>query len=115
MPIKFRCYQCSQLLGVSRSRSGKTVNCPKCGAGLVVPDAGDVPAGDQPAATEAPGMLAALDSGIPIELADIRPEAALQARSALLAANSTDGDKLCEARCRPSLLSSQETARLGRD
>lgn len=34
----FRCYQCQKLLGVSRSRIGSVVNCPKCGAELLVPD-----------------------------------------------------------------------------
>jgi hypothetical protein len=76
MPIKFRCYQCNQLLGVSRSKAGKAVNCPKCGTGLVVPDAGEVPAASVgPATGEAtPAFLADLDAGLPIELADIRPE-----------------------------------------
>jgi hypothetical protein len=76
MPIKFRCYQCNQLLGVSRSKAGKSVNCPKCGTGLVVPDAGEVPAGSVgPAAGEAtPAFLADLDAGVPLEIADIRPE-----------------------------------------
>ena len=35
--IKFRCYQCNQLLGVARSRVGKVVACPKTvGVVLVV-------------------------------------------------------------------------------
>lgn len=38
VPIKFRCYQCNQLLGVARSKAGTVVNCPKCSAGLIVPD-----------------------------------------------------------------------------
>jgi hypothetical protein len=76
MPIKIRCYQCNQLLGVSRSKAGKAVNCPKCGTGLVVPDAGEVPAAAVgPAGAEAtPAFLAALDAGVPVEIADIRPE-----------------------------------------
>jgi hypothetical protein len=76
MPIKFRCYQCNQLLGVSRSRSGKVVNCPKCGSDLIVPDSEEAPAGAGPtsSAEATPAFLAALDAGVPIELADLRPE-----------------------------------------
>ncbi|RUL87718.1 hypothetical protein [Tautonia sociabilis] len=36
-PLKFRCDRCGQLLGVSVSRAGKSVTCPKCGAALTVP------------------------------------------------------------------------------
>ena len=38
MPIKFRCTQCSQLLGISRSRAGKIVDCPTCGRAVRVPE-----------------------------------------------------------------------------
>lgn len=38
MPVKFRCYRCNQLLGVSRSKIGAVISCPKCGSALVVPD-----------------------------------------------------------------------------
>ncbi len=37
-PIKFRCFQCQKLLGVSRTKAGAVVSCPKCGAGLLVPE-----------------------------------------------------------------------------
>jgi hypothetical protein len=76
MPIKFRCYQCNQLLGVSRSRAGKAVNCPKCGTGLVVPDVGESPpaAAGSASGEPTPAFLADVDAGVPIELADIRPE-----------------------------------------
>ena len=36
-PIKFRCFRCNQLLGVSRSKAGAVVACPKCRIDLVVP------------------------------------------------------------------------------
>ena len=38
MPIKFRCTHCSQLLGISRSRAGKIVDCPTCGRAVRVPE-----------------------------------------------------------------------------
>jgi hypothetical protein len=38
MPIKFRCTQCSQWLGISRSRAGKVVDCPTCGRAVRVPE-----------------------------------------------------------------------------
>ena len=41
-PIKFRCFQCNQLLGVSRSKAGEVVSCPKCAAELIVPELGEV-------------------------------------------------------------------------
>jgi phage FluMu protein Com len=74
--IKFRCHHCNQLLGVSRSKAGRVVNCPKCKNGLVVPDPDEGPApAEAPAGSEStPAFLAALDAGMPIELADIRPE-----------------------------------------
>src|SRR5262249_25355232 len=37
-PIKFRCFRCSQLLGVARSKAGAVVACPKCGVELIVPE-----------------------------------------------------------------------------
>jgi hypothetical protein len=40
-PIKFRCFRCSQLLGVSRSKAGAVVACPKCGVELIVPEPAD--------------------------------------------------------------------------
>ena len=37
-PIRFRCFQCNKLLGVSRSKAGLVVACPQCSAELVVPE-----------------------------------------------------------------------------
>ncbi len=37
MPIKFRCRQCRQFLGISRSMAGKLVDCPTCGRMVRVP------------------------------------------------------------------------------
>jgi DNA-directed RNA polymerase subunit RPC12/RpoP len=42
VPIKFRCYRCNQLLGVSPAKAGSTVACPKCSADLVVPEPADL-------------------------------------------------------------------------
>ncbi len=50
-PIKFRCFQCNKLLGVSRSKANSVVSCPQCSAELIVPDHSDPPAaapGDVP-------------------------------------------------------------------
>ena len=37
-PIKFRCSNCDKHLGVSRSKAGMLVACPRCKAELVVPE-----------------------------------------------------------------------------
>lgn len=86
-PIKFRCYRCNQLLGVSRAKVGSVVACPKCATDLLVPDPGEAPPAsgqptigempllDEPAGAETtPASLSRLDAGLPIEIADIRPE-----------------------------------------
>jgi hypothetical protein len=88
VPVKFRCYQCNQLLGVTRSKIGSVVACPKCATGLIVPDpdeaspavapatgqeAPSVP-GPSPLAETTPAFLQALEAGLPVELADLRPE-----------------------------------------
>lgn len=38
MPIKFRCQQCRQFLGISRAKAGSVVDCPTCGRTIRVPD-----------------------------------------------------------------------------
>lgn len=38
MPIKFRCKQCRQFLGISRSLAGQIVDCPTCGRATRVPN-----------------------------------------------------------------------------
>lgn len=38
MPIKFRCQQCRQFLGISRSKAGSVVDCPTCGRTIRIPD-----------------------------------------------------------------------------
>jgi len=38
MPIKFRCQQCRQFLGISRSKAGSVVDCPTCGRTIRIPE-----------------------------------------------------------------------------
>ena len=61
MPIKFRCHQCRQLLGISRSQAGEHVDCPQCGRSVQVP----VPKGrkprQQPLPKPASGLISALE------------------------------------------------------
>ncbi len=38
MPIRFRCVYCNQLLGISRRKAGKVVQCTTCKGQLIVPD-----------------------------------------------------------------------------
>jgi hypothetical protein len=79
VPIKFRCFRCQQLLGVSRSKAGAVVSCTKCGAELIVPDPSD-PAPTDQTTTESigeptsPGVGAGIDRGISLDDLDIRPE-----------------------------------------
>jgi DNA-directed RNA polymerase subunit RPC12/RpoP len=88
VPIKFRCYRCNQLLGVSRSKVGSVVACPKCASELLVPEPEDVIATADPATPSElpigvgraaspetiPSFLSSLTGEIPVELAEIRPE-----------------------------------------
>jgi DNA-directed RNA polymerase subunit RPC12/RpoP len=73
VPIKFRCGQCKQLIGVARSKAGTVVSCPRCAAKLVAPEPDDAPevAAPGPAhAAEAEGD----GTGISLESLDIRVE-----------------------------------------
>ena len=68
-PIKFRCFRCNQLMGVSRSKAGAVVACPKCQVELVVPDPEESPANlgmSNPSSSN--------DGGVSLVLLDIRPE-----------------------------------------
>jgi hypothetical protein len=77
VPLKFRCYQCNQLLGVSRSKAGSVLACPKCGAELVVPQPAES-AATTPGGTTDFGWLPPApetsETGIDLDLLDIRPE-----------------------------------------
>jgi hypothetical protein len=82
--IKFRCYQCNQLIGASRSKAGTKVTCPKCSVGLIVPapeveaevEVEPEPAGSPRGAVAEPtsAFLSGLAAGVPLDIADIRPE-----------------------------------------
>ncbi len=74
MPLKFRCYRCNQLLGISRSKIGGTISCPKCGTALVVPEPEpSVPAVTASATASSSGISPAL-GGSTDSILDIRPE-----------------------------------------
>ena len=73
VPIKFRCYRCSQLLGVARGKAGAVVACPKCSAELVVPEPSDAPPSPVLGGT-AESRLGDLDAGVALDFLDIRPE-----------------------------------------
>ncbi len=91
VPIKFRCFRCSQLLGVSPTKVGSVVSCPKCAAELVVPEPveptgsseGNGPALIHDLAGPSPSpsyysppreSTGAIDSGLPLDYLDMRPE-----------------------------------------
>lgn len=90
-PLKFRCYRCNQLLGVSRQKVGEVVACPRCQAELVVPDPDepDAPqASEEAAATAGSSLLSPSpqldqpppaapgdsDTGLPLDVLNLRPE-----------------------------------------
>ena len=75
MPIKFRCVQCNQLLGVSPSKVGSVVSCPRCAVELIVPEADappEVPRAPEP--EPIPSILSSLVLDRPDPLAELRPE-----------------------------------------
>ena len=89
--LKFRCYQCNQLLASAPGKAGSIVSCPRCKADLVVP-ASDSPAAADPESgaigkasgraestlkPPKPGISAGLEefsAAIPADLIDLRPE-----------------------------------------
>jgi hypothetical protein len=89
--LKFRCYQCNQLLASAPSKAGSIVSCPRCKADLVVP-AAESPAGADPESSSVdqasgratstltprrptdPSGLDENSAAIPADLIDLRPE-----------------------------------------
>jgi hypothetical protein len=43
MPIRFRCPQCHQLMGIARRKAGTTVSCTACHSPVTVPAEDDAP------------------------------------------------------------------------
>jgi phage FluMu protein Com len=62
--LKFRCYRCDKLLGISPAQAGKTTTCPKCQADLVVPETDLPPDEDIRAAARA--LVPNLDESVTI-------------------------------------------------
>ncbi len=89
--LKFRCYQCNQLLASSPGKAGSVVSCPRCKADLVVPAPESPAPGDpessavgkasgragsslSPPKLNVPGDLDEVAAAIPADLIDLRPE-----------------------------------------
>src|SRR5438270_499892 len=75
-PLKFRCYQCNQLLGVPPKRAGSVIACPRCGADLLVPrpESGPAPGTVMPEISiEPPSILPAYRQTGPVREVLIQP------------------------------------------
>jgi phage FluMu protein Com len=89
--LKFRCYQCNQLLASWPSKAGSIVSCPRCKADLVVPAADSTAAADPEASTvgkasgrarstltppinTVPAGLDEMAAAMPADLIGLRPE-----------------------------------------
>ena len=89
--LKFRCYQCNQLLASSPGKAGSIVSCPRCKADLVVPGQESSGPGDSESSavgkmsgrgastislpkSTVPGDLDEAAAIIPADLIDLRPE-----------------------------------------
>jgi hypothetical protein len=89
--LKFRCYQCNQLLASAPGKAGSIVSCPRCKADLVVPGPESRGPGDSDTSAvgkmsgrgastvsvprpTGPGELDEVAADIPADLIDLRPE-----------------------------------------
>jgi hypothetical protein len=88
--LKFRCYQCNQLLASMPSKAGSIVSCPRCKADLVVPapdstavdpegsaigrESGRAESTVKPPMTTVPAGVDEMAAAIPADLIDLRPE-----------------------------------------
>jgi hypothetical protein len=89
--LKFRCYQCNQLLASAPGKAGSIVSCPRCKADLVVPGPESSAPGDSesssvgrasgrsastisPPKPTVPGDPGEDATDIPADLIDLRPE-----------------------------------------
>jgi hypothetical protein len=68
MPIRFRCGNCNQLMGISRRKSGSLVRCPACAAQVLVPHLEEV------AEDDAPVTVKGQELPVPTELREKAPE-----------------------------------------
>ncbi len=96
--LRFRCYRCNQLIGVSSRRAGTVISCPKCAAELKVPGPEEqtvtadasrssqgfaaesrVPVGSTAPTSKSggnalPAFMQEIAAAIPDDLASLRPE-----------------------------------------
>jgi hypothetical protein len=70
--LKFRCYRCDKLLGISPAQAGKTTTCPKCQADLIVPETELAPDADLREAARA--LVPNLDESATINAPESRPQ-----------------------------------------
>jgi hypothetical protein len=62
MPIRFRCRNCQQLLGIARRKAGQSVRCPTCHRDVLVPPEDEEP---PPGAAAPPGEPAPVAAAPP--------------------------------------------------
>ncbi len=90
MPIRFRCQNCSQLMGIARRKAGSVVLCPACKRALKVPHADDPdlspPAAGQPA-LQAKKVVEPVQTN-PFERSDFQVPEPIRAREPLGARRS---------------------------
>ena len=56
MPVRFRCYFCTQLLSIGQRKAGTVIQCPRCLGQVWVPDPKH-PDAEQPPASGVPGEI----------------------------------------------------------
>ena len=57
MPIRFRCTNCDQFMGIARRKAGSLVRCPACRREIVVPSDTDEPSTPTPAPAPRPDLF----------------------------------------------------------
>jgi biopolymer transport protein ExbD len=83
MPIQFRCSNCRQTLSITRRKAGREVECPACGASIMVPTLESLDSSSARAAAapdDAATELAAADDLAPVD--ESLPAGELHAHSA---------------------------------
>jgi hypothetical protein len=69
MPIRFRCVNCHQLLGIARRKAGTMVHCPTCNTSGLVPATDEVMESPRPASPPGAGRPAPAPSSDPPKVA----------------------------------------------